>query len=70
MAEVFDGTLLINPEPSDYLAAVELLGRFGDHPITLMDALTAVIAARLDVRVWTFDRHFATMRVKVWRELS
>ena len=70
LAEVFEGVLLINPEPSDYLAAVELLERFADHPITLVDALAAVIAARTDARVWSFDRHFATMRVKVWRELQ
>ncbi len=42
-------------------------GMDADHPITLVDALLARLTRRLEVPVWTFDRHFITMRTRVWR---
>jgi uncharacterized protein len=67
LGEMLDGAVLVNPEPADYNAAMARLDRFADQPITLVDALTAVIGSRLRVPLWAFDRHFATMRAKLWR---
>lgn len=58
---------LINPMPTDYLDAVRLIGGFRDQPITLFDALLAVLSERLGLPVWTFDHHFELMRVTLWR---
>lgn len=65
--EMLDGALLLNPEAADYSQAAAQLTRFPDHPITLVDAVTAALSRRLEIPVWTFDRHFATMRTKLWR---
>ena len=67
LAEMLDGALLLNPEAADYSLAATQLTRFPDHPLTLVDAVTAVVSRRLEIPVWTFDRHFATMRTKLWR---
>lgn len=67
LTEILAGAVLFSPEPADYMLAAPQLDRFPDQPITLVDAVTAVMSGRLGVRVWTFDRHFASMRVKVWR---
>ena len=67
LAEVLAGAVLVNPEPGDYVLAAAQLKRFPDHPITLVDALAAVMSGRLEIPVWSFDRHFRTMRVSVWR---
>lgn len=67
LTQVLDGALLVNPEPADYSFAAEQLVRFSDHPITLVDAVTAIVSQRLHLPVWSFDRHFTTMRVKLWR---
>ena len=40
---------------------------YPDQPITLFDALLAVMSERFDLPVWTFDHHFDVMRVAVWR---
>lgn len=65
--EMLDGALLLNPEAADYSQAAAHLTRLPDHPITLVDALTGVLSRRLEIPVWTFDRHFTTMRTKIWR---
>jgi uncharacterized protein len=67
LTEILDGAVLLNPEAADYSFAAEQLTRFPDHPITLVDAVTAALSRRLEIPVWTFDRHFATMRARVWR---
>jgi predicted nucleic acid-binding protein len=67
LAEMMDGVVLLNPEPADYSSAAALLARYKDHPVTLVDAVTAGVSRRLDIPVWTFDRHFATMRAEIWR---
>ena len=64
---MLDGALLLNPEAADYSFAAAQLARFPDHPIPLVDAVTAALSRRLEIPVWTFDRHFATMRTRVWR---
>lgn len=58
---------LLNPLPEDYQAAVKLIIRFLDQQITLFDAVTAVLAAQMNVSVWTYDYHFDVMQVSVWR---
>ena len=64
--EMLDGALLLNPEAADYSQATHLT-RFIDHAITLVDAVTAALSRRLEIPVWTFDRHFTTLRTKLWR---
>lgn len=58
---------LINPSPEDYRIATAKLRGLADQPITLFDAVTAAIATRLRLEVWTYDHHFDIMRVPVWR---
>ena len=67
LEEILEGSVLINPEPADYTLAAEQLDRFGDHPITLVDAVTAIISRRLQIPVWTYDGQFATLQSKLWR---
>jgi hypothetical protein len=67
LAEVLSGATLVNAEAADYGIAGAQLDRLPDHPITLVDAVVAALSARLQMPVWTFDRHFATMRTKLWR---
>ena len=58
---------LLNPVPEDYREAAARIRSLSDQPITLVDAVAAVIATRLQVEVWTYDHHFDVMRVPVWR---
>ena len=67
LSEMLSGTLPVNPETNDYLDATVGLRKYSDHPITLVDALLARITRRLEAPVWTFDRHFVTMRTSVWK---
>jgi predicted nucleic acid-binding protein len=60
-------TNLINPTPEDYQAALQLMNRFTDQRITIFDAVTAVLALRSKMPVWTYDFHFEVMGVSVWR---
>lgn len=57
----------IAPRPDDYIEAERLLAAYQDQPLTLFDAVLAVLAARLGLPVWTYDHHFDVMRVPVWR---
>jgi len=67
LSEMLSGTVPVNPETNDYLDATVGLRKYSDHPITLVDALLARTTRRLEAPVWTFDRHFATMRTSVWK---
>ena len=67
LSELLSGTVQVNPETNDYLDATAGLRKYSDHPITLVDALLARMTRRLEAPVWTFDRHFATMRTRVWK---
>ncbi len=58
---------LFNPAPEDYRDAAARIRALTDQSITLVDAVAAVIATRLNVDVWTYDHHFDVMRVPVWR---
>ncbi len=67
LSEMLSGTLPVNPDTNDYLDATVSLRKYSDHPITLVDALLARMTRRLEAPVWTFDRHFVTMRTSVWK---
>lgn len=58
---------LEDPSTNDYLAAMQRVVGFPDQRITLFDAVTAVMAERLNLSGWTYDYHFDVMRVQVWR---
>ena len=67
LSEMLSGSVPVNPETNDYLDASVGLRKYSDHPITLVDSLLARMTLRLEAPVWTFDRHFVTMRTSVWR---
>lgn len=65
--EVVRGSFFENPTPEDYKNASWRLLRYQDQKISLVDAVIAEVAERLEIPVWTFDHHFDVMRVDVWR---
>lgn len=65
--DVRAGSAWLNPSPQDYRDATVLVCRYPDQTITLFDATLATVASRLSLPVWTYDHHFDTMRVPVWR---
>ncbi|MDP9362683.1 MAG: PIN domain-containing protein [Chloroflexota bacterium] len=67
LGEVGKASYVIAPEADDVAAAMQLPARYRDQPITLFDAILAVMSDRLRLPVWTFDHHFDVMRVDVWR---
>lgn len=67
LENVLAGAALVNPTESDYHEATHRVQAFADQPISLFDATLAVLAARMDIAVWTYDHHFDVMRVEVWR---
>jgi predicted nucleic acid-binding protein len=58
---------MVNPTPEDYRRAIAKVRVLPDQEISLFDATLASLAERLELRVWTYDHHFAVMRVPVWR---
>lgn len=66
LTDIADASL-INPIPEDYRQAAAKVRAFADQPITLFDAVVAVLAPRLGLEIWTYDQHFDVMRVGVWR---
>ena len=67
LKDTLGGAALINPTPEDYREAASKLAGLSDQPITLFDATVAVLAARLQMEVWTYDHHFDLMNASVWR---
>jgi predicted nucleic acid-binding protein len=65
--ELTSGAGFLNPHADDYLAASKRIASYGDQTITLFDGLLAVLADQLKLPVWTFDHHFDSMGVTVWR---
>lgn len=57
----------VNPAAEDYITAATKLATFSNQPITLFDAVLAVLSTRLRLQVWTYDHHFDLMRADVWR---
>ena len=66
LTEVTDARL-VNPAPEDYERAVTKVMALAGQRITLVDATLAALASRMNLEVWTYDRHFDVMRVGVWR---
>ncbi|SRR5271166_4028416 len=58
---------LVNPTLEDYRLAFVRLRSLADQRITLFDGVTATVAVRLGVHVWSYDHHFDVMRIPVWR---
>jgi len=56
-----------HPTAADYSAAALRLRAYPDQPLTMTDAVLAVLSEQLTFAVWTFDHHFDVMRVPVWR---
>ncbi|MCX6591387.1 MAG: PIN domain-containing protein [Acidobacteria bacterium] len=67
LEEIRSGATMLNPEYTDYLAALEKLKAYPDQDISLADATVAALSERLSLPVWTFDHHFDTMRAAIWR---
>jgi hypothetical protein len=65
--QVLSGTGRLNPLPDDYEQAYHLAATYTDQPITLFDAVLAVLSRRLQLPVWTYGHHFDVMHVSVWR---
>jgi predicted nucleic acid-binding protein len=55
------------PDGDDLDEAMELVRRYRDQPLTLFDAILAVLARRSDIPIWTYDHHFDLIRIAVWR---
>lgn len=66
-SELASGARFLDASPADYTAAIERARRTPDQRLTLFDTLTAILAQRLELPVWTFGHHFDVMRVPVWR---
>jgi predicted nucleic acid-binding protein len=63
--DLLGGTALINPTLEDYRDAITKMSTLADQPITIFDAVVAVLATRLEMEVWTYDHHFDIMRTSV-----
>lgn len=53
---------LINPTVTDYMDAQPLLKKYSDQRISYFDALLAALSQKLELSIWTFDKHFEIMR--------
>ena len=67
LTEVHDHVILHIPTAGEHAGAANLLARFPDQPLALVDATITVLSERLGIPVWTYDHHFDVMRVAVWR---
>ena len=65
--DVLPGVFVVDPSSEDYAEALRRLRGIPDQPLTLVDAVLAVLSDRLGLPVWIFDHHFDVMRVSVWR---
>lgn len=67
LGEVVSGAHLVNPSADDYAAAAARVQAYANQPLTLFDAVLAILSARLEWPIWTYDHHFDLMRASVWR---
>lgn len=65
--DIRHGAVLLNPSIDDYTVAMALTRSYADQPLTLCDAVLAVVSGRLGYPVWTYDHHFDLMHAAVWR---
>lgn len=51
--------------------SLDLLHRYRDQPLALLDTVPVVLSDRLDIPVWTYSQHFNVpldvARVTTWR---
>ncbi len=66
LQDLFDRVIPVNPEPGDYQEAVLRVLKYPDQPITLCDAVVAVLSEKMNQPVWTYDYHFDVMRAVRW----
>lgn len=66
LPEVRESFAFVNPAARHYDAAAELGHRFEDQAISLYDLTLAILADQLKLPVWSYDRHFSTLRVPTW----
>jgi predicted nucleic acid-binding protein len=64
--EIRSGVVSLTPFEDDYQLAFQRLHRYGDQPLTVVDALLAVLSERLDVPVWSYDHHMDVLGVRRW----
>lgn len=57
----------VTPMSEDYQRGMAMVRILQDQNITLVDATLAAVATRMKLSVWTYDHHFDTMQVPVWR---
>lgn len=57
----------VNPRDEDYLEATQRVRRYRDQPLTLVDAVVAVLSDQGGAPVWSYDHHFDIMRIDRWR---
>lgn len=65
--EISSGSATLNPSPEDYGQALTRLAAHRDLPMSLFDAVSAVLAERLGLEVWTYDKHFHALGIQVWQ---
>ncbi len=56
----------MTPTTEDYEGAVARVLHYQDQNISLIDAVSAEIGARLEVPVWTYDHHFDVLGAERW----
>lgn len=66
LKQMIDGSMLINPEPRDFLRAFDAIRTLKDQSVTVFDAVTAAVGYRLSLAVWTYDRHFDMLKTRRW----
>jgi predicted nucleic acid-binding protein len=67
LGEIEAGATVVQPTLEDLTAAAQLARRFNEPPLTMFDAVLAVVSRRLDLPVWTFDHRFEAIGGPVWR---
>lgn len=64
--EAGSGVVLLTPFEDDYQLAFRRLRRYADQPLTIVDAVLAILSERLDMPVWGYDHHMDVLGVQRW----
>ena len=67
LTQIMAGSSFVNPREDDYFEAAQRIHRYRDQPLTLVDAVVAVLSERSGTPVWTYDHHFDVMRIDRWQ---
>ena len=67
LTQIMASSSFVNPREDDYVEAVQRIHRYRDQPLTLVDAVLAVLSQRSGTPVWSHDHHFDVMQVDRWR---